>query len=110
MPFLDSLWTAMDEAVTLKDCDVYSYKSDGEDDPFGAASLQERENAPQAFHNRIEASADLLRYPVLGNTQGEHCRSKKDSMLCMLMTTRASVLSTELHLGGGLAMAWAIGE
>ena len=36
-PFLDSLWTAMDEAVTLKDCDVYSYKSDGEDDPFGAA-------------------------------------------------------------------------
>ena len=25
----------MDEAVTLKDCDVYSYKSDGEDDPFG---------------------------------------------------------------------------
>ena len=35
-PFLDSLWTAMDEAVTLKDCDVYSYKSDGEDDPFGA--------------------------------------------------------------------------
>jgi len=36
--FLDSLWTAMDEAVTLKDCDVYSYKSDGEDDPFGAPS------------------------------------------------------------------------
>ncbi len=26
----------MDEAVTLRDCDVYSYKSDGEDDPFGA--------------------------------------------------------------------------
>ena len=41
MPFLDSLWTAMDEAVTLKDCDVYSYKSDGEDDPFGVlAPLQ----------------------------------------------------------------------
>lgn len=36
-PFLDSLWTAMDEAITLKDCDVYSYKSDGEDDPFGEA-------------------------------------------------------------------------
>lgn len=39
MPFLDSLWTAMDEAITLQDCDVYSYKSDGEDDPFGADSI-----------------------------------------------------------------------
>jgi hypothetical protein len=35
-PFLDSLWTAIDEAVALRDCEVYSYKSDGETDPFGA--------------------------------------------------------------------------
>ena len=34
-PFLDSVWTAIDEAVALQDCDVYSYKSDGETDPFG---------------------------------------------------------------------------
>lgn len=36
-PFLDTLWTAIDEAVNLQDCDVYSYKSDGETDPFGMA-------------------------------------------------------------------------
>jgi hypothetical protein len=37
LPFLDALWTAMDEAISLKDAEVYSYKSDGEkDDPFGA--------------------------------------------------------------------------
>ena len=34
-PFLDMIWTAIDEAVTLQDCEVYSYKSDGEADPFG---------------------------------------------------------------------------
>jgi len=42
MPFLDSLWTAMDEAITLQDCDVYSYKSDGEDDPFGTEPLPQQ--------------------------------------------------------------------
>jgi hypothetical protein len=35
--FADSLWSAMDEAICLPECDVYSYKSDGEDDPFGEA-------------------------------------------------------------------------
>lgn len=34
-PFLDTLWSSIDEAIDLKDCDVYSYKSDGETDPFG---------------------------------------------------------------------------
>ncbi len=34
--FLDTMWTDIDEAVTLQDCEVYSYKSDGETDPFGA--------------------------------------------------------------------------
>lgn len=34
-PFLDTMWTSIDEAVTLQDCEVYSYKSDGETDPFG---------------------------------------------------------------------------
>lgn len=34
-PFLDTLWSAVDEAIDLKDCDVYSYKSDNETDPFG---------------------------------------------------------------------------
>lgn len=36
-PFGDSLWSALDEAICLAECDVYSYKSDGEDDPFGEA-------------------------------------------------------------------------
>lgn len=34
-PFLDCLWNAIDQAITLNECDVYSYKSDGESDPFG---------------------------------------------------------------------------
>lgn len=34
-PFLDTLWSAIDEAIDTNDCDVYSYKSDGETDPFG---------------------------------------------------------------------------
>jgi len=33
--FLDCLWSAVDEAVELKECDVYSYQSDHENDPFG---------------------------------------------------------------------------
>ena len=41
-PFLDTLWTALDEAITLQDCDVYSYKSDGEDDPFGEQLATDR--------------------------------------------------------------------
>lgn len=44
-PFLDSLWTAIDEAAELADCDVYSYRTDsGETDPFGD------ENAIWAFN------------------------------------------------------------
>jgi hypothetical protein len=34
-PFMEALWAALDEAISLTDCDIYSYKSDGEDDPFG---------------------------------------------------------------------------
>jgi hypothetical protein len=34
-PFLDCLWSAIDEAISLKECDVYSYQSDHENDPFG---------------------------------------------------------------------------
>lgn len=34
-PFLECLWSSIEEAITLKDCDVYSYKSDLESDPFG---------------------------------------------------------------------------
>ena len=41
--FADSLWSAMDEAICLPDCDVYSYKSDGEDDPFGMSSASHPE-------------------------------------------------------------------
>eukprot|EP00879_Flechtneria_rotunda_P003987 GHRR01004227.1.p2 GENE.GHRR01004227.1~~GHRR01004227.1.p2 ORF type:complete len:240 (+),score=62.72 GHRR01004227.1:2343-3062(+) len=33
--FLDTLWSSIDEAIDLKECDVYSYNSDGETDPFG---------------------------------------------------------------------------
>ena len=39
VPFLDTVWTSIDEAVTLQDCEVYSYKSDGETDPFGDHQL-----------------------------------------------------------------------
>eukprot|EP00887_Chlorella_sp_A99_P002729 scaffold6.g2729.t1 len=34
-PFLDCLWGAIDEVIGLKECDVYSYKTDMEGDPFG---------------------------------------------------------------------------
>lgn len=34
-PFLDTLWSAIDDVIQLKECDVYSYKSDLETDPFG---------------------------------------------------------------------------
>ncbi|PRW56030.1 Repressor of RNA polymerase III transcription MAF1 [Chlorella sorokiniana] len=34
-PLLDCLWSSIDEAISLKECDVYSYKSDMESDPFG---------------------------------------------------------------------------
>lgn len=34
-PFLDCLWNSVDEAICLKDSDVYSYQSDHENDPFG---------------------------------------------------------------------------
>ena len=36
-PLLESLWTAIDEAVEMKECDVYTYNSDQETDPFGNA-------------------------------------------------------------------------
>eukprot|EP00798_Chlamydomonas_sp_ICE-L_P012159 gene12159-15271_t len=34
-PFLECLWSSIDEAIDVKDCCVYSYKSDLETDPFG---------------------------------------------------------------------------
>jgi hypothetical protein len=34
-PLLSTMWAAMEEAIALKDCDIYSYKSDLESDPFG---------------------------------------------------------------------------
>lgn len=36
-PFMEALWAALDEAIGLNECDIYSYKSDGENDPFGEA-------------------------------------------------------------------------
>lgn len=41
-PFLETLWAAIDSAAGLAECDVYSYKSDGEADPFGRFWLRER--------------------------------------------------------------------
>lgn len=35
-PFLECLWSSVEEAITLKDCDVYSYRSDLDSDPFGS--------------------------------------------------------------------------
>ncbi|GAX83091.1 hypothetical protein CEUSTIGMA_g10517.t1 [Chlamydomonas eustigma] len=34
-PFLECLWSSIDEAVVLRECDVYSYRSNMENDPFG---------------------------------------------------------------------------
>mmetsp|Transcript_981 Transcript_981/g.1549 ORF Transcript_981/g.1549 Transcript_981/m.1549 type:complete len:236 (-) Transcript_981:718-1425(-) len=34
-PFLETLWSSVDEAISLKDCDCYCYESDLENDPFG---------------------------------------------------------------------------
>mmetsp|Transcript_7413 Transcript_7413/g.14594 ORF Transcript_7413/g.14594 Transcript_7413/m.14594 type:complete len:233 (+) Transcript_7413:22-720(+) len=34
-PFLENLWSAIDEAIEMNNCDVYSYKTDLETDPFG---------------------------------------------------------------------------
>lgn len=45
--FLDTMWTAIDEAVALQECEVYSYKSDGETDPFGESSLTQQQHAPK---------------------------------------------------------------
>lgn len=35
-PFLECLWSSVEEAIKLKDCDVYSYRSDLDSDPFGS--------------------------------------------------------------------------
>lgn len=32
--FLDTFWKEIDEAIILQECDVYSYKSDGDGDPL----------------------------------------------------------------------------
>ena len=53
-PFLDTLWTGVDEAIELPDCDVYSYKSDGEADPFGA-----RPRPPPPARAPMQAAAPL---------------------------------------------------
>lgn len=34
-PFLECLWSSIDEAIGIKDCDVYVYQSDLDTDPFG---------------------------------------------------------------------------
>jgi len=38
-PFLECLWTSIDEAITIAECDIYTYRSDLESDPFGEASV-----------------------------------------------------------------------
>ena len=52
-PFLDTLWTAVDEAIELPDCDVYSYKSDGEADPFSAAPHLQAALHGSAHHSAL---------------------------------------------------------
>jgi hypothetical protein len=49
-PFLDCLWAAIDEVADLKECDVYSYQSDLENDPFGEKGSVWSFN--YFFHNR----------------------------------------------------------
>ena len=65
-PFLDTLWTAVDEAIELPDCDVYSYKSDGEADPFGAAPLRQcaaRQPALGVYMQHVRSSETCQRQP-----------------------------------------------
>ena len=59
-PFLDTLWTAVDEAIELPDCDVYSYKSDGEADPFGAARTSRRARRVLAVGFKAGGSVFIL--------------------------------------------------
>ena len=37
--FLDELWAAIEEAIQLRECEVYSYVPDGESDPFSEGAL-----------------------------------------------------------------------
>jgi hypothetical protein len=37
--FLDELWAAVEEAIQLRSCEVYSYVPDGESDPFSEGAL-----------------------------------------------------------------------
>lgn len=50
VPFLDCLWKSIDEVVQLSECDVYSYQSDLENDPFGERGSVWSFN--YFFHNR----------------------------------------------------------
>ena len=37
--FLDDLWLSIDDVVKLRECEVYSYVPDMEDDPFSQGNL-----------------------------------------------------------------------
>jgi hypothetical protein len=80
-PFLDTLWTGVDEAIELPDCDVYSYKSDGEADPFGArprppppARALEQVAAPLAPVRALESMiVQCERWGVAPGSAGRSC-------------------------------------
>lgn len=38
-PFFDCMWEAVDEVIVLKDCDVYSYSPEAEEDPLSERGL-----------------------------------------------------------------------
>lgn len=56
------MWTAIDEAVTLQEVEVYSYKSDGETDPFGGSRLIPQQHALEqaSVPHLILGCGDLL--------------------------------------------------
>lgn len=106
------LLCTMLQAIDLKDCDVYSYKSDGETDPFGKyAACTQASQAMQAAEAKIlqqqhlrhvlavdSCTACLLqpRYAVQDTATWLECKLQTDT--CMLGFVAAvaglTVLST----------------
>ncbi|CAL5227285.1 g10217 [Coccomyxa viridis] len=76
--FLDTMWTAIDEAVTLQECEVYSYKSDGETDPFGEVGNVWSFNF--FFYNRKQKR--ILYFACRGKTHAAASSSGEESSEC----------------------------
>lgn len=76
-PFLDTLWTSIDEAIDLKECDVYSYKSDGETDPFGEVATVWAFNF--FFYNKKLKRILYIGVKAVSKTAAEEEKDEEDS-------------------------------